>query len=176
LQPPLMSNVRRHQGRCHDARLPTVADSGLRQSDELSELEGIDGFSGSGGSLFCIAGVCTRVPKSHSPAHGHESQRCCFQSMGRLVQGCIGGRMVGGIAMRSGQVRKQGNRLSLADLLIQKRVGRCARPLQRACPSSSWNRSRTSWFFPLAMAPNPSIEGTCNIRLRRLSPAPHVKR
>ena len=24
--------------------------------------------------------------------------------------------------------------------------------------------------------PNPSIEGTCNIRLRRLSPAPHVKR
>jgi hypothetical protein len=26
------------------------------------------------------------------------------------------------------------------------------------------------------MRPNPSIEGTCNIRLRRLSPAPHVKR
>jgi hypothetical protein len=25
-------------------------------------------------------------------------------------------------------------------------------------------------------SPNPSIEGTCNIRLRRLSPAPHVKR
>ena len=27
-----------------------------------------------------------------------------------------------------------------------------------------------------AARPNPSIEGTCNIRLRRLSPAPHVKR
>ena len=27
-----------------------------------------------------------------------------------------------------------------------------------------------------AFMPNPSIEGTCNIRLRRLSPAPHVKR
>jgi hypothetical protein len=26
------------------------------------------------------------------------------------------------------------------------------------------------------MEPNPSIEGTCNIRLRLLLPAPHVKR
>ena len=29
---------------------------------------------------------------------------------------------------------------------------------------------------PDQVRPNPSIEGTCNIRLRRLSPAPHVKR
>ena len=29
---------------------------------------------------------------------------------------------------------------------------------------------------PTASMPNPSIEGTCNIWLRQLSPAPHVKR
>jgi hypothetical protein len=28
----------------------------------------------------------------------------------------------------------------------------------------------------IAVPPNPSIEGTCNIWLRQLSPAPHVKR
>jgi len=29
---------------------------------------------------------------------------------------------------------------------------------------------------PVKQRPNPSIEGTCNIWLRQLSPAPHVKR
>ena len=37
---------------------------------------------------------------------------------------------------------------------------------------SPWKRCAT----PSPTTPNPSIEGTCNIWLRQLSPAPHVKR
>jgi len=48
---------------------------------------------------------------------------------------------------------------------------RAATPLL-ATVISPWKRCGT----PSSTTPNPSIEGTCNIWLRQLSPAPHVKR
>jgi hypothetical protein len=37
-------------------------------------------------------------------------------------------------------------------------------------------RSKGKLMAIIEHRPNPSIEGTCNIWLRQLSPAPHVKR
>jgi len=49
------------------------------------------------------------------------------------------------------------------------KVSNCAAILQSA------SKEKSSRQRPRAR-PNPSIEGTCNIRLRLLSHAPHVKR
>jgi len=60
---------------------------------------------------------------------------------------------------------------------------RLARQSSESGPKSRWRYARRQecknegkLMVINAQRPNPSIEGTCNIWLRQLSPAPHVKR
>jgi hypothetical protein len=62
------------------------------------------------------------------------------------------------------------------NVLRWPRLRWCKEQFLRTQNLASLYRGHHAEREPMSATPNPSIEGTCNIRLRLLSPAPHVKR
>ena len=170
LRPPLMSNVRALQVRSSSVcECPCRGLSGVRKIRREMPVanNATRGILTSEAGLFIAQGwaVLWSTAPFRKVAHGTAWQsHASATQQHRSVVGASRRRAAPGSQLVNRERRVWLNRQSV---FPRNRVALC---------SSSARQNEGKLMHPTEQRPNPSIEGTCNIWLRQLSPAPHVKR
>ena len=135
-------------------------------------------------------GLCVAAVGYVHSARGNLSPQVAPTALASTVRSCSGRReslprlrkkkyRVSGVTLAAKMVHSRDDEQMRVNTNAgaRSRFGQCLPSHATGATSMSF-RKRPSLFgsAPSKLVANPSIEGTCNIWLRQLSPAPHVKR